>query len=49
METESETLRAELRRLHALLASTQDKQVAAELPRWVEETEDRLRSIWNGE
>jgi hypothetical protein len=49
METQSEKLRAELRRLNALLTSAHDEQVVGELLRWIEETEEQLRKLWNGE
>jgi hypothetical protein len=47
MECESELLRAELRRLHALLAWTHNKQAEDVVVRQIEEAEERLRKIWN--
>jgi hypothetical protein len=49
METEREKLRAELRRLNALLASRNDEKTEDDLLRRIEQTEERLRKIWNGE
>jgi len=45
MECESELLRAELRRVHALLAWTHNKQAEDALVRQIEEAEERLRKI----
>jgi len=47
MGCESELLRAELRRLHALLAWTHNKQAEDVVVRQIEEAEERLRKIWN--
>ena len=47
MDGESERLRAELRRLYALLAWTQDEYAEDALVRRIEEAEERLQKIWN--
>jgi hypothetical protein len=47
MDGESERLRAELRRLYALLAWTQDEHAEDALVRRIEEAEERLQKIWN--
>ena len=44
---ESERLRAELRRLYALLAWTQDEHAEDALVHRIEEAEERLQKIWN--